>query len=121
VSALGWVLAAVLGGGAAILRFLLDGLVSARAGRELPLGTLAVNLSGAFALGLVTGLALSGDEATLVGGAAIGSYTTFSTWMLETHRLAEDGEVVAAWANVAVSLATGLAAAALGRAIGAHV
>ncbi len=56
----------------------------------------------------------------LAGTATLGSYTTFSTWMLETHRLAEDAKLPAALLNVLVSLAVGVGAAALGRTIGAH-
>lgn len=54
------------------------------------------------------------------GTATLGAYTTFSTWMFETQRLTEDGEARAALANVGVSLAAGLGAAAAGRAIGGH-
>jgi len=113
-----WVGVAVLGGAGAIGRFLLDGTVAARAGRWFPFGTLTVNLSGAFLLGLLTGLAAHGDAEVLAGAATLGSYTTFSTWMLETHRLAEDGEARRAALNLAVSLAIGVGAASLGRAIG---
>jgi CrcB protein len=113
-----WVGVGVLGGLGAIARFLVDGLVSARAGGGFPIGTLAVNVSGAILLGLLAGLAVHGDALLLAGTAVLGSYTTFSTWMLETHRLAEDGQGAAALANVAVSLALGVAAAALGRWIG---
>ncbi|HTA13005.1 MAG TPA: CrcB family protein [Solirubrobacteraceae bacterium] len=48
----------------------------------------------------------------------IGSYTTFSTWMLESHRLAEDGRRWLLGANVTLSLAAGVGAAALGRLLG---
>ena len=57
----------------------------------------------------------------LAGTAFVGSYTTFSTWMLEGQRLAEDGDLAAAGANQLVSLGVGLGAAALGRLIGAHL
>jgi fluoride exporter len=113
-----WLAVGVLGGAGAMARFAVDGVVSARAGGRLPLGTLAVNLSGAVLLGLLSGLALRGHALLLAGTALLGSYTTFSTWMFETHRLAEDGETAAAVANVAVSLVAGVAAAALGRWIG---
>jgi CrcB protein len=103
----------------AILRFLLDGAVASRAGRDFPYGTLAVNITGAVLLGLMVGLALRGDAAVLIGTAAIGSYTTFSTWMLETQRLVEEGEVAHAFANAGVSLVLGIAAVALGRWLGA--
>jgi fluoride exporter len=108
----------LLGGAGAIARFLLDGAVSARVGRAFPYGTLAVNLSGAVALGVLTGAALSGDALRLAGTGLLGAYTTFSTWMLESHRLAEDGRLGLGTLNVVVSLAAGLAAAWLGRRIG---
>jgi CrcB protein len=114
-----WVGVGVLGGAGALGRFLLDGVVSARAGRQFPLGTLAVNLSGAFLLGLLVGLPV-GDRALLLAGTAtLGSYTTFSTWVFESHRLGEDGELRLGALNLAVSLVGGLVAAAAGRAIGA--
>ena len=116
--ALTWVAVAVLGGAGAVALFAVDRTVAERAGRSLPFGTFAVNLSGAFALGLVAGLALRGDGRLLAGTALLGSYTTFSTWMLESHRLGEDGEALAAFANVAASLAAGLVAVVLGRALG---
>ena len=50
-----WVGVALLGGVGALGRWALDGLVSARWGRQFPLGTLAVNLTGAFLLGLLVG------------------------------------------------------------------
>lgn len=121
MSALTWIGVLAFGGIGAIGRFLLDGAVSDRFGRGFPLGTLVINVSGASALGLVTGLALSGDALVLAGTATLGSYTTFSTWLLETHRLREDGDFRRAAANALVSLALGIAAVALGRTIGAHL
>jgi CrcB protein len=113
-----WAGVAVLGSAGSLARFLLDGWVSARTSRALPIGTFAVNASGALVLGLVSGLALSGDALVLLGTATVGSYTTFSTWMFETHRLGEDGRAREALANVIVSVLVGLAAVTLGRAIG---
>ena len=106
-----WVAVALLGGVGALGRFLLDAAVSERVGRELPLGTLAVNVTGAFALGLL------GPGHLLAGTALLGSYTTFSTWMLESHRLGEDGRTRAVLGNLAISLALGLVASAIGRAL----
>ena len=105
-----WVGLALAGGLGAVARFLLDGFVSARTSRGLPWGTLAVNLTGAFALGV-----LSGNF--VIGTGFVGAYTTFSTWMFETQRLAEDGRSAAALANVFGSLVLGLGAAALGAAL----
>jgi fluoride exporter len=56
----------------------------------------------------------------LLGTAAVGSYTTSATWLLEPHRREEDGEVGAGIGNVAISIVVGVAAAAFGRVIGAH-
>jgi fluoride exporter len=113
-----WLGVGLLGGIGALGRFLLDGFVSGARGARFPLGTMVVNLSGTAVLGLLVGLALSGDAYLLAGTALIGSYTTFSTWMLETQRGAEDGAAAIAAANIVLSLGLGLAAAELGRAIG---
>jgi CrcB protein len=118
VSAPVWIGVAVLGGLGALARFTVDGAVSARLAREFPYGTLAVNISGALVLGMFAGAGVGRSASVLAGGAVVGAYTTFSTWMLETQRLAEEGELSAAALNLAISLAAGLAAAALGRRIG---
>jgi fluoride exporter len=91
--------------------------VGERLGSGFPWGTLAVNLSGAFLLGLVAGAALHGDGLVLAGTGALGSYTTFSTWMFESQRLGEDGESRLLFLNIVLSLAAGLGAVALGRAM----
>ena len=113
-----WCAVVIIGGAGSVLRFLVDRAVASRSGRDFPFGTLVINLSGALILGFLTGLALSRDQALLAGTAAVGSYTTFSTWMFETERLAEDRELGRAGANVLVSLVVGVAAAALGKWIG---
>lgn len=119
MSVLVWTGVVLLGGVGSVLRFLVDGAVGSRLGRDFPFGTLVVNVSGAVILGLLTGLALEGNAALLAGTATVGSYTTFSTWMLETQRLAEEREVRGAMVNVIGSLVLGVAAAAAGKAIGA--
>jgi len=113
-----WPCVVLIGGAGSVLRFLVDGVVSARSAARFPLGTLIVNLSGAVILGLLSGLTLSSGAALLGGTAAVGSYTTFSTWMLESERLAEERERRRAAANIVISLVLGVAAAALGRRIG---
>jgi CrcB protein len=125
MSAWVWVGVALLGGVGANARFLVHLLVSARAGTEFPFGTLVVNASGSLLLGLLTGLAIGGNALVLAGTATLGSYTTFSTWMLDTHRLAERGGGAVgerrrglAVLNVLISLALGIGAVAVGRAIG---
>ncbi len=113
-----WLAVGVLGGLGALSRFVIDALVSGNTGARFPLGTLLVNLSGALVLGVLAGIALHGDGYLLAGTAAIGSYTTFSTWMLESHRLAEDGRRWLLWANIGLSLTLGIGAVALGRLLG---
>jgi fluoride exporter len=110
-----WAGVLVAGGFGAVLRFLVDGAVARRAARSFPFGTLAVNISGAALLGLLGGLALSRYAALLVDTAFIGSYTTFSTWMLETQRLGEERQVRSAVANLVASVGLGIAAALLGQ------
>jgi CrcB protein len=117
-SVLLWAGVCLLGGVGALARFGVDSLVSSRALSRFPLGTLAVNLTGACILGVLAGAAVGHDEYLLAGTAVIGSYTTFSTWQLESHRLAEDGLRRAAVLNLLLSLALGLGAVACGRAIG---
>jgi fluoride exporter len=116
-----WAGVMVLGGVGAVLRFLVDRTVSSRVGRPFPFGTLVVNLSGALLLGFLAGLALPPHLALLAGTAFVGSYTTFSTWMLETHRLAEERQVWPAVANIVVSLVLGVAVAWVGLSVGARV
>jgi fluoride exporter len=113
-----WLGVGALGGLASIARFLLDAAVSGARGGRFPLGTLAVNLTGALVLGLLVGAGLHGDGYLLGGTAVIGSYTTFSTWLLESHRLAEDGAARLLAVNLGLSLALGVAAVAAGRLIG---
>ena len=125
MSALDWIAVGLLGGCAALARVSLDITVAARLasvlsgpGPRLAAGTFVVNLSGAFMLGLVNGLGISGEAATLIGTASLGAYTTFSTWMLQTLSLRADGFRRAAAANVALSLLLGFGALAGGHALG---
>ncbi len=112
-------LVVICGGAGAVARFTVDSLVQSRRLGEFPLGTFVVNIGGAFLLGLLIGLRASHGTMLVLGTATLGSYTTFSTWMLETHRPAQDGEARLAWQNLVLSLAVGLGAVALGRWLGA--
>lgn len=116
-----WVGIGLLGGAGAVLRFLVDGAISGRSPTAFPLGTFAVNITGAFALGVVSEAVTGGDALRLLGVGLIGAYTTFSTWMLETQRLTEDGQQRMAVANVVVSVAAGLLAAWVGMKLGAQL
>jgi fluoride exporter len=112
----------------AIARYLVDGWVSGstRVG-AFPLGTFVINLSGAFVLGLLFALALekAAVDPRIRGPVMIGflgAYTTFSTLMLESWRLAEDGSWGLAMLNLTLSVVLGMAAVfaglTVGRAIG---
>jgi CrcB protein len=118
VTAVVWTGVLVAGGFGAVLRFLLDGAVGRRMASAFPWGTFVVNLSGAFVLGLLAGIVLPKDAALVVGTGLVGAFTTFSTWMFETHRLVEERQGRVALLNVVGSTAGGLALAALGLWIG---
>jgi fluoride exporter len=86
---------------------------------QLPYGTLAVNLLGCAAIGMLAGWlgprAGSSAELRLFSGAGVlGGFTTFSAFGLETFVLARDGEALRALANVALHLGLGLAAVWMG-------
>src|SRR5262245_16181782 len=118
-----WLLVGVAGAVGAPLRYMVDTLISRRVEGAFPLGTLGVNLSGSFALGLLSGLALyhglPGTPKLLVGTALVGAYTTFSTFSLETVTLMEEGETRLAAGNVLANGLAGAAAAAAGLALAA--
>jgi fluoride exporter len=121
MSVLLWAGVVVIGGSGPVVRFFADALVSSAAGTGFPFGTMIISIAGAVILGPRTGLALNDGTALLAGTAAAGSYTTFSTWMLETERLAEERQRRRAALNIPFSLVLGVAAAAPGRLIGVHL
>jgi fluoride exporter len=121
LSAEGWIGVALLGGIAATARFAVDAAFASRSDHPFPLGILAVNLAGALALGLVAGAALEGQALIVVAGGGIGSFTTFSTWILDSHRLAEAGHSHLVWLNLGLSLLAGFAAVALGHWLGGMI
>jgi fluoride exporter len=110
-----WAGVGAIGGLASVGRFIVHGLFPRDSDAGFPLGTLAVNLSGSFCIGLLAGAGVGGDAYLLSGTAALGSYTTFSTWILDSERLVRHGRGARAGANILASLALGVAAAELGR------
>ena len=113
-----WVAVGVVGGAAAVARVLIDSAVTARTEHPFPLGILAINLLGTLALGLVAGAALEGDALIIVAGGGIGSFTTYSTWILDSHRLADAGHTDLVWLNIGLSLVAGFAAVVFGHWLG---
>lgn len=116
-----FVAVALAGGVGAALRFLLDTAVRRVTGERFPWGILAVNVSGAFVLGILS--MLPADEAWrwIVGTGLLGGYTTFSAVAVTTVLLAEEGRGRTAANYAAVSFAGSLFAAAAGLALGSLV
>ena len=116
-----WPLVAATGACGAALRYVVDTVVSDRVAAVFPYGTLVVNISGSFVLGLITGFALDhglGAATQLaIGTGLIGAYTTFSTFTLESWSLVQAGEALAAVRNIAASVLAGALAAAAGWAL----
>jgi fluoride exporter len=115
VSALGWPsLLLVAGGGAlgSVLRYCISVLAIETLGTAFPWGTLAVNVLGSAAIGVLGGLGIGGELRLLLVTGLLGGFTTFSAFSLETGLLWQRGWWLAA-AYVAASLTLGLAAFAL--------
>src|SRR5258708_7053946 len=77
---------------------------------RFPRGVLVINVAGTLVPGLIAGAALEGEALVIVAGGGIGSFTTFSTWMLDSHRLADAGHTHLVWLNLVLSLVVGFAA-----------
>ncbi|RJQ53281.1 MAG: fluoride efflux transporter CrcB [Actinobacteria bacterium] len=104
-------------------RYGIDALIRRLAGSHFPFGTLVVNVTGSFLLGFLFAAAfdrLTHDHALtlLVASGFIGAYTTFSTFMLDSVRLADAGGLSLAALNLAASLGSGLVAVWLGMLVG---
>ena len=110
------------GGLGAVARLVVDGEVRRRLGDQLLGGTVLVNLSGSFLLGLLTGVAAAGllpAPARLVMGTGfLGGYTTFSTAAVEAVRLVLGGRRAAALVHGAGQLVAGVLLAGMGLALG---
>ena len=92
IGALVWIGIGVMGAAGAYARFSATAMITRRRPTAFPWGTFSVNLSGGFALGVLTGLGVGGDALLILGTGFLGGYTTFSTWMVESQRLGEDGD-----------------------------
>src|SRR4029077_11056175 len=115
------VLGSVLGG---LARYFVSGVIARRVGETFPWGTLTINVSGAFLIGMFG--ALARDNASLFASpnpwlfavtGFLGCYTTVSSFSLQTLALARDGESGRAIGYVAMSVALSIGAVAVGFAI----
>jgi CrcB protein len=118
-----YVLIAIGGAAGALLRYGVDRAVTRWTGGAFPFGTLVVNTTGSFIVGVLAVVAVERSllppevrPALMIG--LLGAYTTFSTWMLESWRLIEDGVYLHAVANIGGSVILGVAAVTVGIFVG---
>ncbi|RWZ53173.1 CrcB family protein [Labedella phragmitis] len=118
MTAVTFVLVALAGGAGSAVRLAVDTAVAARWSRGIPLGTVVVNVSGSFLIGLVAGLAaaslVSGELVAVLATGLLGGYTTFSAASVEIARLVLAGRGWSAAAYGVGLLASAALAASLG-------
>jgi CrcB protein len=121
VNALTIVLLGLAGGLGAGTRFVVDGLVRSKIRTALPVGTIAINVTGSFLLGLVAGAvmvhAAPVELQAIAGTGFLGGYTTFSTASFETVRLIQSRRTGLALLNGVGTAVAGIGAAAAGLAL----
>ena len=121
MSPLAWVAFAVAAAVGSSARYLVDIAITERTRGALPWGTLVINVTGSFVLGVITGLVLDHgfprNARIVLGVGFCGAYTTFSTFTFETVRLLEEGAGIEALINVAGTFLAGAVAAAAGLAL----
>jgi fluoride exporter len=121
-------IAAIAAGGAtgALLRFWMSSGVYVLLGRGFPYGTLAVNVFGSFAMGLLYVFMLERMEVNAEWRAALmigllGAFTTFSTFSIETMNLIEAGEISKAVLNMMLSVSLCVVGCWLGMVMGRQI
>jgi CrcB protein len=117
------VLIALFGAAGTLARYGLQGVVQVRTGGLFPYGTLLVNLTGCFFLGLIAQFTLnrmviSPDWRIAIAVGFFGGYTTFSSFGWETAKMMEDGEWMRASVYVAASVIAGLFLSVVGIRLG---
>jgi fluoride exporter len=117
------VLIALFGAAGTLARYGLQGVVQVRTGGLFPYGTLLVNLTGCFFLGLIAQFTLnrmviSPDWRMAIAVGFFGGYTTFSSFGWETAKMMEDGEWMRASVYVAASVIAGLFLSVVGIRLG---
>jgi fluoride exporter len=101
-----------------LARFSIGQILGKRTGSYLPLGTFAVNISGALLLGIFISSGCSHNAALFFAEGFLGAFTTFSTFMFESFTLIKNNKKRNAWVYMAASLGLGLAGFTLGIGIG---
>lgn len=110
---------ALLGALGCLARYFLSGWVYALLGRGFPYGTFAVNIVGAFLIGLIMEFSIRSALVppmlrTALTIGFLGGLTTFSTFSFETFRLLEEGSLLTAFSNILVSVVACLVCTWLG-------
>jgi fluoride exporter len=121
IGALAWIGVGAMGAAGAYARFSVTAAVTARRPGAFPWGTFVVNLTGGFALGVLTGAGVTGDALLVVGTGFLGGYTTFSTWMVEAQRLGEDGDFARLLLYLVASMVAGVLVTAAGWALAERI
>ncbi len=108
--------ALIVGAGSlgAVCRYLVSGVLQRSARSDFPVGTLVVNLTGAFTIGIVAGSPLFDPVAATAVISFLGGYTTFSTWMIETIRLGLPDLRARSILNLTLTLVLGVTLTAAG-------
>jgi CrcB protein len=121
VNAVTILLLGLAGGLGAGTRFVVDGLVRSKLRTALPVGTIAINITGSFLLGLVAGAvivhAAPVELQAIAGTGFLGGYTTFSTASFETVRLIQSRRTGLALLNGIGTAMAAIGAAAAGLAL----
>lgn len=118
MTTLGWVLVGPAGALGALARHGTGRALTRGTGLGSPWGVFIVNMLGAFLLGLLVGARPVDTAIVAIGTGFLGSFTTFSTWMIETDDLAQHGRYTDALLNIVGPVLGGLALAAAGYALG---
>ncbi len=109
----------------AVSRYLLGRFIAERVNSQIPLGTLVINVTGAFLIGLLSALVghkvMSVSEQVILATGFLGGYTTFSTMSWEGVQLARGGRTVSSMLYLGGSLALGLIGATLGLLVGGWI
>ena len=103
-----WLYVGVGGSIGAIIRYALARWAGDRFSGVFPWGTMLANASGAFMLGLLHGNGAAEPWLVFLGTGILGGLTTFSTWMIESFRLVEEGEYQTAVLNVFGAVVLGM-------------
>ena len=111
------ILVSIGGAAGSLLRWQVGGLISKHSGSGFPFGTMAVNLSGALLLGVVSALDVSHSVWLLLAEGVLGAYTTFSTFMFEGFTLFRKDKTRSALCYIAITMVLGIAGFCVGFAI----